>query len=282
MAAECASEKICRFCLGDDDTAENPLIAPCQCSGTQKYIHRQCLDEWRVKSVNPKAVFECTLCSTAFKMQHPDDGKERGSWKRRLTSYLGLLLSGFCAIGVVMQLPSSLEVLPLAAVLFAGTVNAAGALGLLLAISHCSNRVVESVVRLGLHMVCPRRSSGTVRSNIACPQRSSGRAERGTLQHLVTLARGCLGAVVCVMALVLMFWVALGRMVRTMLGIAEGIYRAVCEGWHAPEGAACGADEQARRKEVQNHIVMNLEAPAEAVAHSLQCGGSRGGCAVRR
>ncbi|XP_022716440.1 uncharacterized protein LOC111275362 isoform X4 [Durio zibethinus] len=34
----------CRICLeieGDD------LIAPCHCKGTQKYVHRSCLDNWR-------------------------------------------------------------------------------------------------------------------------------------------------------------------------------------------------------------------------------------------
>jgi len=33
----------CRFCLAEDNDIENPLIAPCKCSGTMKYIHTDIL-----------------------------------------------------------------------------------------------------------------------------------------------------------------------------------------------------------------------------------------------
>jgi len=36
----------CRICLADEITEENPLICPCKCSGTMKYIHLMCLREW--------------------------------------------------------------------------------------------------------------------------------------------------------------------------------------------------------------------------------------------
>ncbi|CAB4302573.1 unnamed protein product [Prunus armeniaca] len=35
----------CRICL-DTEEGED-LIAPCHCRGTQKYVHRSCLDNWR-------------------------------------------------------------------------------------------------------------------------------------------------------------------------------------------------------------------------------------------
>ncbi|KAL3579587.1 hypothetical protein D5086_021091 [Populus alba] len=34
----------CRICL---DNEGEDLIAPCHCKGTQKYVHRSCLDNWR-------------------------------------------------------------------------------------------------------------------------------------------------------------------------------------------------------------------------------------------
>lgn len=38
----------CRLCLGCEVTeASGPLIAPCLCSGSVRYIHRGCLDSWR-------------------------------------------------------------------------------------------------------------------------------------------------------------------------------------------------------------------------------------------
>ena len=39
-------KKTCRICYIDDDTEENPLIQPCICSGTMRYIHLECLKQW--------------------------------------------------------------------------------------------------------------------------------------------------------------------------------------------------------------------------------------------
>lgn len=36
----------CRICLADETTLENPLISPCKCAGTMRYIHLLCLREW--------------------------------------------------------------------------------------------------------------------------------------------------------------------------------------------------------------------------------------------
>jgi len=38
----------CRICL---DLGGEDLIAPCHCKGTQKYVHRSCLDNWRSTKV---------------------------------------------------------------------------------------------------------------------------------------------------------------------------------------------------------------------------------------
>lgn len=40
------SNRICRICYGDDTTSENPLICPCICKGSMKYIHYECLKNW--------------------------------------------------------------------------------------------------------------------------------------------------------------------------------------------------------------------------------------------
>lgn len=70
-------EKLCRICLGcdgeeSDSNDDNPLFAPCVCSGTMKYVHLECMKEWvhnkrhskecdKVKSYNWKFL-ECELC----------------------------------------------------------------------------------------------------------------------------------------------------------------------------------------------------------------------------
>ena len=39
----------CRICL---DNEGDDLIAPCNCKGTQKYVHRSCLDNWRSTKID--------------------------------------------------------------------------------------------------------------------------------------------------------------------------------------------------------------------------------------
>ena len=39
--------KYCRICyMEEDDEIENPIIQPCHCSGSCKYIHLKCLKQW--------------------------------------------------------------------------------------------------------------------------------------------------------------------------------------------------------------------------------------------
>lgn len=45
-------EPLCRICL-DPGLTTNPLIIPCKCSGSMKYIHLVCLQMWLGKRLNP-------------------------------------------------------------------------------------------------------------------------------------------------------------------------------------------------------------------------------------
>ena len=40
------NKAICRICYGDDSSIENPLISPCICKGSMKFIHYDCLKNW--------------------------------------------------------------------------------------------------------------------------------------------------------------------------------------------------------------------------------------------
>ncbi|KAL5699547.1 RING-type E3 ubiquitin transferase [Ranunculus cassubicifolius] len=57
-----ASEPICRICF---DSEGEDLIAPCDCRGTQKYVHRSCLDHWR-STKEGFAFAHCTECRALF------------------------------------------------------------------------------------------------------------------------------------------------------------------------------------------------------------------------
>ncbi|XP_045807066.1 E3 ubiquitin-protein ligase MARCHF2-like [Trifolium pratense] len=52
----------CRICL---DLGGEDLIAPCHCKGTQKYVHRSCLDNWR-STKEGFAFSHCTECRAVF------------------------------------------------------------------------------------------------------------------------------------------------------------------------------------------------------------------------
>ena len=36
----------CRICLEQERPLEDRLLAPCNCSGTMRYIHEKCFQKW--------------------------------------------------------------------------------------------------------------------------------------------------------------------------------------------------------------------------------------------
>jgi hypothetical protein len=63
----------CRICLGDDcNEPDNPLISPCKCTGTMRYVHLECFKNWIKKQVLIKSStnlisyywkkLQCELC----------------------------------------------------------------------------------------------------------------------------------------------------------------------------------------------------------------------------
>lgn len=58
----------CRICL-DEELKRSDVIAPCKCSGTQKYVHRTCLESWREVNKNNHLYSECQLCKFKYRNQ---------------------------------------------------------------------------------------------------------------------------------------------------------------------------------------------------------------------
>jgi len=63
----------CRFCLEPTEMTGNPLITPCKCIGSVRYVHLQCIKEWRRTTDNPDFIERCQLCLTHYNMplRHP-------------------------------------------------------------------------------------------------------------------------------------------------------------------------------------------------------------------
>ncbi len=74
-------EKICRICLQSeecvyveneydtDDEYSGPLISPCLCKGSSKYVHVRCLQMWRNRNVGKKSYNKCDLCGFKYKYE---------------------------------------------------------------------------------------------------------------------------------------------------------------------------------------------------------------------
>jgi hypothetical protein len=57
----------CRICL-EENLERNDVIVPCKCSGTQKYVHKRCLNEWRTINRNNRLYHKCQLCNTEYSL----------------------------------------------------------------------------------------------------------------------------------------------------------------------------------------------------------------------
>lgn len=78
---------VCRICLGDTQTEENPMISPCKCSGTMKFIHIDCLQEWLKSRLNCHEsgaavsyfwqTLDCELCKEDFPTTIQINGETR-------------------------------------------------------------------------------------------------------------------------------------------------------------------------------------------------------------
>ena len=52
----------CRICF---DSTSEPLIQPCKCSGTMKYVHTSCLQKWILHKKN----YTCPVCKEEFTIE---------------------------------------------------------------------------------------------------------------------------------------------------------------------------------------------------------------------
>lgn len=82
---------VCRICLNNDSETANPLISPCKCAGSMKYIHLLCLRQWlnsRMQSrVTENCVtyswksIDCEICKSCFPFSIGNTGKETELFK---------------------------------------------------------------------------------------------------------------------------------------------------------------------------------------------------------
>lgn len=75
----------CRVCLSDQTSTDNPMLAPCNCAGTMRLIHLNCLQHWLRSRLTTKAsanvvsfswkTLDCELCKKSFPSRVTIQGK---------------------------------------------------------------------------------------------------------------------------------------------------------------------------------------------------------------
>ena len=69
------SDAECRICFESESTRENPLISPCLCRGTSKYVHKNCIQHWRDVNNNTEYFWKCRECCYDYNLvkSHPEE-----------------------------------------------------------------------------------------------------------------------------------------------------------------------------------------------------------------
>ncbi|XP_039262616.2 uncharacterized protein LOC120338745 isoform X1 [Styela clava] len=112
---------ICRICQSDEDSLSNQLVTPCSCTGSLRYVHHKCLQQWRkTKKASGADITKCELCLKKYDTEilgktdvKPDQTKKMQEDLRRLVRsgvYL-MLLVDFCRDSVqnLMQERESIQ-----------------------------------------------------------------------------------------------------------------------------------------------------------------------------
>lgn len=94
------SAKQCRICL-EEESQMGDLIAPCYCKGSQQFVHRCCLDEWRATKHNSHAFTNCGTCGFEYVIEVQNDDPR--SEARRLRKFRLFVARDTLAVFAVIQ-----------------------------------------------------------------------------------------------------------------------------------------------------------------------------------
>ena len=83
----------CRICFENDNSEENPLLSPCRCSGTSKYVHLNCIQTWRRANINTQYLTKCRECREKY--QKVDIERDRTDRLKNLTDKITLIKNNY-------------------------------------------------------------------------------------------------------------------------------------------------------------------------------------------
>ena len=65
--------KICKICMENTDSRDNPLISPCDCDGSMKYVHTECVNTWRNQNLDNINIDRCRDCNSFYTIEKQFD-----------------------------------------------------------------------------------------------------------------------------------------------------------------------------------------------------------------
>lgn len=63
----------CYMCFDEEDSPDDPLVSPCKCLGSTRYVHLECLRKWHAPDAENRVCFlssvdaTCSVCKTTFR-----------------------------------------------------------------------------------------------------------------------------------------------------------------------------------------------------------------------
>ena len=93
--------KSCRICF-EKETKNNPLINPCQCEGSIKYVHQLCLKNWFIKAKIQPQNAKCEICKFKYYIRFYKDKKFDKISCKRFTIHLIIYFFGMSLISTFL------------------------------------------------------------------------------------------------------------------------------------------------------------------------------------
>lgn len=92
---------VCRFCLDDVITINNPFIQPCMCKGSVENVHLRCLLRWIYqRGATHTLNDECSMCKTIYVYTMPQLEESASQYSRVMHYFAATPLVGIWYFGV--------------------------------------------------------------------------------------------------------------------------------------------------------------------------------------
>ncbi|XP_077374859.1 E3 ubiquitin-protein ligase MARCHF7 isoform X3 [Festucalex cinctus] len=96
----------CRICQMGQESASNPLIQPCRCTGSLQYVHQDCIKRWLSSKIgsgtNLEAITNCELCKAKLRL-NIDDFDVQQLYRAHTQSEFDSLVSSGLYMVVLLQ-----------------------------------------------------------------------------------------------------------------------------------------------------------------------------------